>query len=35
MSGIFQNNAIAYPQQKQGYSYHNKMMMSLTAMMTS
>jgi hypothetical protein len=27
MSGIIQNNAIAYPQQKQGYSYHNKMMM--------
>jgi hypothetical protein len=26
MSGIIQNNAIAYPQQKQGYS-HNKMMM--------
>jgi hypothetical protein len=26
MSGILQNNAIAYPQQKQGYS-HNKMMM--------
>ena len=27
VSGIIQNNAIAYPQQKQGYSYHNKMMM--------
>jgi hypothetical protein len=27
MSGIIQNNAVAYPQQKQGYSYHNKMMM--------
>jgi hypothetical protein len=27
LSGIIQNNAIAYPQQKQGYSYHNKMMM--------
>jgi hypothetical protein len=27
MSGIIQNNAIAYPQQKQGDSYHNKMMM--------
>ena len=27
MSGIIQNNAIAYPQQKQGYSYQNKMMM--------
>jgi hypothetical protein len=27
MSGIIQNNAIAYPQQKQGYSYHNKQMM--------
>ena len=27
ISGIIQNNAIAYPQQKQGYSYHNKMMM--------
>jgi hypothetical protein len=27
MSGIIQNNAIAYPQQKQGYSHHNKMMM--------
>jgi hypothetical protein len=27
MSGIIQNNAIAYPQQKQGYSYNNKMMM--------
>ena len=26
MSGIIQNNAVAYPQQKQGYS-HNKMMM--------
>jgi hypothetical protein len=26
ISGIIQNNAIAYPQQKQGYS-HNKMMM--------
>jgi len=26
MAGIIQNNAIAYPQQKQGYS-HNKMMM--------
>jgi hypothetical protein len=26
MSGIIQNNAIAYPQQKQGYS-HNKIMM--------
>jgi hypothetical protein len=27
MSGIIQNNAIAYPQQKQGYSYHSKMTM--------
>jgi hypothetical protein len=27
VSGIIQNNVIAYPQQKQGYSYHNKMMM--------
>jgi hypothetical protein len=27
VSEIIQNNAIAYPQQKQGYSYHNKMMM--------
>src|ERR671918_758028 len=27
MSGILQNNATAYPQQKQGYSYHDKMMM--------
>jgi hypothetical protein len=27
ISGIIQNNAIAYPQQKQGDSYHNKMMM--------
>src|ERR671911_551290 len=26
ISGIIQNNAIAYPQQKQGYS-HNKMLM--------
>jgi hypothetical protein len=26
VSGIIQNNAIAYPQQKQGYSYDNKMM---------
>ena len=26
MSGIIQNNAIAYPQQKQGYSYDDKMM---------
>jgi hypothetical protein len=26
LSGIIQNNAIAYPQQKQGNSYHNKMM---------
>jgi hypothetical protein len=26
MSGIIQNNAIAYPQQKQGYSHQNKMM---------
>ena len=27
VSEIIQNNTIAYPQQKQGYSYHNKMMM--------
>ncbi|MDQ3839090.1 MAG: hypothetical protein M3297_07465 [Thermoproteota archaeon] len=27
MSGILQNNAIAYPQQNQGYSHHNKMML--------
>jgi hypothetical protein len=27
VSGIIQNNAIAYPQQKQGHSYDNKMMM--------
>jgi hypothetical protein len=27
VSGIIQNNAIAYPQQKQGYSHHDKMMM--------
>jgi hypothetical protein len=27
VSGIIQNNAIAYPQQKQGNSYHNKLMM--------
>jgi hypothetical protein len=27
ISGIIQNNAIAYPQQKQGYSFHNKQMM--------
>jgi hypothetical protein len=27
VAGSIQNNAIAYPQQKQGYSYHNKMMM--------
>jgi hypothetical protein len=27
VSGIIQNNVIAYPQQKQGYSYHSKMMM--------
>ena len=27
VAGFIQNNAIAYPQQKQGYSYHNKMMM--------
>ena len=27
VSGIIQNNAIAYPQQKQGYSYDDKMMM--------
>jgi hypothetical protein len=27
MSGIILNNAIANPQQKPGYSYHNKMMM--------
>jgi hypothetical protein len=26
MSGIIQNNATAYPQQKQGYSHHNMMM---------
>ena len=26
MSGIIQNNVIAYPQQKQGYSYDDKMM---------
>lgn len=25
--GAIQNSAIAYPQQKQGYSHHNKMMM--------
>jgi hypothetical protein len=27
VSGTIQNNAIAYPQQKQGYSHHDKMMM--------
>jgi hypothetical protein len=27
LSAIIQNNAIAYPQRKQGYSYHDKMMM--------
>jgi hypothetical protein len=27
MSGILQNNAIAYPQQNQGYSHHNKIML--------
>jgi hypothetical protein len=27
ISGAIQNSAIAYPQQKQGYSHHNKMMM--------
>jgi hypothetical protein len=27
VSGIIQNNVIAYPQQKQGNSYHNRMMM--------
>jgi hypothetical protein len=27
VSGAIQNSAIAYPQQKQGYSHHNKMMM--------
>src|SRR5918992_1282169 len=27
MSGAIQNSAMAYPQQKQGYSHHNKMMM--------
>jgi hypothetical protein len=27
VSGIIQNNAIAYPQQKQGYSHHDKLMM--------
>jgi hypothetical protein len=27
VSGIIQNNAIAYPQQKQGYSHHDEMMM--------
>jgi hypothetical protein len=27
MSGIIQNNAIAYPQQKEGYSQHKMMMM--------
>jgi hypothetical protein len=27
MSGIIQNNAIAYPHHKQGYSHHDKMMM--------
>ena len=27
VSGIIQSNAIAYPQQKQGYSHHDKMMM--------
>jgi hypothetical protein len=26
VSGIIQNNTIAYPQQKQGYSYSDKMM---------
>src|SRR5215207_10422698 len=26
VSGIIQNNAIAYPSQKQGYSHHNMMM---------
>src|SRR5215207_1152207 len=26
MSGVIQYDAIAYPQQKQGYSHHNKMM---------
>src|SRR5215207_3656957 len=26
-SGAIQNSAMAYPQQKQGYSHHNKMMM--------
>jgi hypothetical protein len=29
VSGIIQNNAIAYPQQKQGYSYDDKMMMMM------
>lgn len=27
VSGAIQNSAIAYPQQKQGFSHHNKMMM--------
>jgi len=27
VSGAIQNSAMAYPQQKQGYSHHNKMMM--------
>lgn len=27
MSGVIQTSAMAYPQQKQGYSHHNKMMM--------
>ena len=26
VSGAIQNSAIAYPQQKQGYSHYNKMM---------
>jgi hypothetical protein len=27
ISGVIQTSAMAYPQQKQGYSHHNKMMM--------
>src|SRR5918996_4350441 len=27
ISGAIQNSAMAYPQQKQGYSHHNRMMM--------
>ncbi len=29
MSGVIQTSAMAYPQQKQGYSHHNKMMMMM------